>query len=126
MIFVGVNPFFKIFLYINGNPIKHAKNPILIMLQPRAKSPPSAKNKHWITNTEAIVKNPASGPNNDANKIPPPICPLEPVPGIVKFIICDANTNAPSTPIKGIFLSKLIDLGLSRSSKSPFDNFVAE
>lgn len=30
------------------------------------------------------------------------IWPLEPVPGIAKFIICAAKTNAPKTPISGM------------------------
>ncbi|OQB71872.1 MAG: hypothetical protein BWX92_03729 [Deltaproteobacteria bacterium ADurb.Bin135] len=31
------------------------------------------------------------------------MCPLEPVPGMLKFIICAANTNAPRTPMSGVF-----------------------
>ena len=30
------------------------------------------------------------------------MCPLDPVPGIAKFIICAANTNAPIMPISGM------------------------
>jgi hypothetical protein len=36
--------------------------------------------------------------------MPPPMCPLEPVPGMVKLIIMAAKMNAPITPINGIVL----------------------
>ena len=35
--------------------------------------------------------------------MPPPMCPLEPVPGMVKLIIWAANTKAPPTAIMGSF-----------------------
>jgi hypothetical protein len=36
--------------------------------------------------------------------MPPAMCPLEPVPGMVKLIIIAAKINAPMTPIRGIVL----------------------
>jgi len=55
-----------------------------------------------------MTTNAAHGPSMIASSIPPPRCPLEPVPGIGKFTIWAANTNAPITPIIGTRpLSKL-------------------
>ena len=73
------------------------------ILHPSASSPPSANIRHCTNKTPIIVRNPAYGPNNADKSIPPHKCPEEPVPGIVKLIICAANTNAPMTPITGIF-----------------------
>jgi hypothetical protein len=36
------------------------------------------------------------------------MCPLEPVPGIVKLIIMAAKINAPITPISGIVLLSIL------------------
>jgi hypothetical protein len=55
-------------------------------------------------------KNPAYGPNRIESNNPPQKCPLDPVPGIVKFIICVAKTNADITPITGIFFASLSNL----------------
>ena len=81
-------------------------------LQPSARRPPSAKNRHWISRTPIIVRNPAHGPSRADSIMPPHRCPDEPVPGIVKLIICAANTNAPMTPITGIFFSSFSILTL--------------
>ena len=75
------------------------------MLQPSARSPPSANSRHCISSTPIIARNPAYGPSSAESSIPPHRCPEEPVPGIVKLIICAANTNAPITPITGIFFA---------------------
>ena len=84
------------------------------MLHPSASSPPSAKKSAWTVNTEAMTRKAACGPRRTARIIPPPRCPLDPVPGIVKLIIWEAKMKAPSTPISGIFRS-------SRCSFSFFD-----
>lgn len=89
---------------MNLYPIKQLKKTIFIILHPKAKRPPSPKNKHWTINIDTSDKNPASGPKIAASKTPPVICPLDPVPGIEKLIIWAANTNAPTTPINGILL----------------------
>jgi len=75
------------------------------MLQPRASRPPSAKKRAWTVNTEAMTRKAACGPRRTARIIPPPRCPLEPVPGIVKLIIWEAKMKAPRTPMRGIFRS---------------------
>ena len=67
--------------------------------------PPSAKTRHWITSTEASVSNAAHGPSIAESRIPPTRWPLEPVPGIEKFIIWAAKTKAPITPISGTMCS---------------------
>ena len=77
------------------------------MLHPSARRPPSANSRHWISSTPIIVKNAAYGPSNAVSIIPPQRWPLEPVPGMVKLIICAAKTNAPITPITGIFFGSL-------------------
>ena len=84
------------------------------MLHPSASSPPSAKKSAWTVSTEAMTRKAACGPRRIARIIPPPRCPLDPVPGIVKLIIWEAKMKAPSTPISGIFRS-------SRCSFSFFD-----
>ena len=75
------------------------------MLHPSASSPPSAKKSAWTVRTEAMTRKAACGPRRMARIIPPPRCPLDPVPGIVKLIICEAKMKAPSTPIRGIVRS---------------------
>ena len=80
------------------------------MLQPRASSPPSAKKSAWTVRTEAITRKAACGPRRTARIIPPPRCPLDPVPGIVKLIICAAKMKAPRTPIRGIVRSSICRL----------------
>ena len=82
------------------------------MLHPSASSPPSAKSKHWMRSTPTIVTKAAYGPRSAARSIPPHRCPDEPVPGIVKLIICVANTNAPMMPMTGIFLASSSNLTL--------------
>ena len=77
------------------------------MLQPRASSPPSAKKSAWTVRTEAITRKAACGPRRMARIIPPPRCPLDPVPGIVKLIIWLAKMKAPRTPIRGIVRSSI-------------------
>ena len=77
------------------------------MLHPSAKSPPSANSRHWISSTPIIVKNAAYGPSSAVSSMPPQRWPLDPVPGMVKLIICAAKTNAPMTPITGIFFGSL-------------------
>ena len=77
------------------------------ILQPSASRPPSAKKSAWTVRTEAMTRKAAWGPRRMARIIPPPRCPLEPVPGIVKLIICAAKMKAPSTPIRGIVLSSI-------------------
>ena len=52
-------------------------------LAPRAISPPSAKNKHWIASITIMDRKPAYGPSKAESSIPPHICPEDPVPGIV-------------------------------------------
>ena len=59
--------------------------------------------RHWISRTPIIVRNPACGPSRAESSIPPQRCPEDPVPGMVKLIICAAKTNAPITPMTGIF-----------------------
>ena len=71
------------------------------MLQPSASNPPSAKKSACTISTEATTRNAACGPRRIASSRPPPRWPLDPVPGILKLIICAANRNAPSTPISG-------------------------
>ena len=71
------------------------------MLQPKASSPPSMKNKACTASTEAITTKAACGPSRMANRSPPPMWPLEPVTGIEKLTIWAAKTKAPSTPIIG-------------------------
>ena len=88
---------------ISGYATSVVMAPILTMLQPNAISPPSANARHWMTNTEANVRNAAHGPNREASSTPPTMWPLDPVPGIEKFTICAANTNAPITPIMAGF-----------------------
>ena len=73
------------------------------MLQPRASSPPSAKNRHWITSTAASASSAGPPPSRADSRMPPPMCPLDPVPGMVKLIIWAANTKAPPTAIMGSF-----------------------
>lgn len=87
--------------------MKHGKKPKLKMLQPSASRPPSAKNRDCTISTEAIARNPAYGPRRIASIMPPPICPLDPVAGMVKLIICAAKMNAPRTPIRGIICSSI-------------------
>ena len=55
--------------------------PILKIFAPNARSPPSAKNRHWISKTAVSVTTAGAPPSSPASRIPPPICPLEPVPG---------------------------------------------
>ncbi len=38
------------------------------------------------------------------------MCPLEPVTGMVKLIICAAKINAPITPIRGMVLLSMFSL----------------
>ena len=64
--------FFKNILII-GNTIKHGMIPILKILAPSASKPPSAKIRHCITKTDAIVNKAGNSPSNIASKIPPPI-----------------------------------------------------
>ncbi len=40
--------------------------------------------------------------------MPPIMCPLDPVPGILKLIIWAANTKAPITPIIGMMSVRLL------------------
>ena len=80
------------------------------MLVPSASRPPSAKKKAWITSTEEIVRNAAWGPSSSESSSPPPRWPEEPVPGIVKLIICAAKMKAPSTPISGTLWSSSVFL----------------
>ena len=54
------------------------------MLQPRASSPPSAKNRACTVSTEAMVRKAACGPKRIARIMPPPRWPLDPVPGMVE------------------------------------------
>ena len=72
---------------------------------PSAIRPPSANSRHWMSSTPIIVKNAAYGPTMAVSSIPPQRWPDDPVPGIVKFIICAAKTNAPMTPMVGMILS---------------------
>lgn len=51
-----------------------------------------------------MVINPAHGPSKTDNKTAPMICPLDPVPGMAKFIICATKINAPIIPISGMIL----------------------
>jgi hypothetical protein len=80
------------------------------MLQPSARSPPSAKKNACTVSTDAITIKAAYGPMSMASIIPPPKCPLEPVPGIVKLIICAAKMKAPRTPMRGIIFSSISSL----------------
>ena len=48
----------------------------------------------------------AQGPSTALSRMPPITCPLEPVPGIEKLIICAANTKAPITPMSGMMSSR--------------------
>jgi hypothetical protein len=84
------------------------KNPRLKMLQPRASKPPSAKKNACTVNTEAMTRNAAYGPRRIVRISPPPRCPLDPVPGIEKLIICAAKMKAPSTPIMGTRSSRRV------------------
>ena len=77
------------------------------MLAPRARRPPSAKSRHCISSTQIIVKKAAYGPTTAESKTPPQRWPDEPVPGMVKLIICAAKTKAPITPMRGMSLSLL-------------------
>lgn len=78
---------------------------LLKRLQPRASRPPSAKNRHWMTSTDASVSSAGAPPSMAASRMPPPMWPEEPVPGMVKLIIWAANANAPVTAMTGIFRS---------------------
>ena len=53
-----------------------------------------------MTSTATMDKNAGYCPRTIASMMLPRIWPEEPVPGIVKLIICPAKTNAPITPIK--------------------------
>ena len=64
--------------------------------------------------TDERVTNPAHGPRTAASRIPPTRCPLDPVPGIEKLIICAAKTKAPMTPMSGTS-----DSGLSSGVSPP-------
>ena len=59
-----------------------------------------------MTSTAEIESSAGAPPSSAASSIPPPMWPLEPVAGIVKFIICAAKTNAPATAIIGSFFSE--------------------
>ncbi len=75
---------------------------MLMMLQPKAKSPPSWNSRHCTMRIAAMVTMPAAGPNRIARSTPPPRWPLVPgMPGRVKLIIWAAKTKAPITPISG-------------------------
>ena len=74
---------------------------MLKMLHPSARIPPSANMNACIASTQESAMNAPWLPSTAANSIPPPMWPLEPVPGIAKFIICAAKTNAPITPMSG-------------------------
>lgn len=58
-----------------------------------------------MTSTDVSVMKPAHGPSMADSNTPPTMCPLEPVPGIEKLIICAAKMKAPITPIKGTMFS---------------------
>ncbi len=90
--------------------MKQGKNPRLKILHPKARSPPSAKNRAWTVRMDAMVRKAACGPSRIARIIPPPKCPLEPVPGIEKLIIWAAKMNAPRTPMSGALLSSMFSL----------------
>jgi hypothetical protein len=106
IIFPRVNPLLRIFLYTNGNTIRAGITPMLKILAPNAKIPPSAKISDCIISTDVMAKRAAYGPNTAAKRMLPTICPLEPVNGTVKFNICNAKTKAPITAMRGIFPSR--------------------
>lgn len=64
------------------------------MLHPKAKSPPSLKNKAWTVKINEIERKAKFGPSKMASRVEPIIWPLEPVYGIEKLTIWSAKTNA--------------------------------
>ena len=96
------------------------------MLHPRASRPPSANTMHCTTSTEANVRNAAHGPRIAERSIPPTICPLDPVPGIAKFIIWAAKTNAPITPMSGRIRSLPAEFSLRPTLRTATPSRTAE
>ena len=80
-------------MYINGYATKQARTPMLNTLDPRAKMPPSAKKIACTVKITHIERNATYGPSNIESNRVPIICPLEPVCGIAKLIICRAKTK---------------------------------